>query len=166
MAPDRNVRVEGLSLYFMPVKTRIPLKFGPETTTHATCARVRIAVASRQGIRAEGWGETPLSVAWVWPCELSYDSRLAAMQEFCILLAGAWKDFTVWGHPMEVGHLFLQDSLPALLTAFNAKRAADDLPEMPWLAALVCQASFDIALFDAYGNLHGLPVFDTLGPGS
>jgi len=164
MALDRDVRVEGLSLYFMPVKTRIPLKFGPETTTHATCARVRIAVASRQGLRVEGWGETPLSVAWVWPCELSYDSRLAAMQEFCVLLSEVWKDFPVWGHPMEIGHIFLQESLPALLATFNAKRVVEHLPEMPWLAALVCQASFDLALFDAYGKLHGLPVFDTLGP--
>jgi hypothetical protein len=53
MAFDRNVRVEGLSLYFLPVKTRIPLKFGPETTTHATCARVRVEVSSRLGARAE-----------------------------------------------------------------------------------------------------------------
>lgn len=164
MAFNRDIRVEGLSLFYLPVKTRIPLKFGPETTTHATCARVRIDVSSRQGLHAVGWGETPLSVAWVWPCELSYDSRLAAMQEFCLLLARAWKDFPLWGHPMEIGHAFLQESLPVLFGEFNARRTALRLPEMPWLAALVCSASFDLALFDAYGNLHGLSAFDTLGP--
>jgi len=164
MASDKDIRVEGVSLYFLPVKTRIPLKFGPETTTHATCARVRVEVSTERGGRAEGWGETPLSVAWVWPCELSYESRLVAMQDFCIVIARAWKDFPLRGHPMEIGHLFLQDVLPSLLSAFNAKRAAGGLPEMPWLGALVCLASFDLALFDAYGTLHGLPVFDTLGP--
>lgn len=164
MAPERDIRVDGLSLYFLPVKTRIPLKFGPETTTHATCVRVRVAVVSTSGLRAEGWGETPLSVAWVWPGELSYDLRLAAMQDFCIVLANGLQKYPVSGHPMEIGHSFVQDLLPALLSKFNAERRSEGLPEMPWLAALVCQASFDLALFDAYGNLHNLPVFDTLAP--
>ena len=32
---------------------------------------------------------------------------------------------------------------------------------MPWLAALVCCSPFDIALHDAYGQLLGVPVYDT-----
>jgi L-alanine-DL-glutamate epimerase-like enolase superfamily enzyme len=32
---------------------------------------------------------------------------------------------------------------------------------MPWLAALVCCSAFDIALHDAYGALHKLPVYET-----
>lgn len=164
MANERDIRVEGLSIYYLNIETRIPLKFGPETTTHATCARVRIAVSSRQGKRAEGWGETPLSVAWVWPGELSYNMRLAAMQDFCLLLAKEWKDAPLWGHPMEIGHSFLQEKLPVLLDDFNTVRAAQGQPAMPWLAALVCSSPFDLALFDAYGTLHGYPVFDTLGP--
>ncbi len=32
---------------------------------------------------------------------------------------------------------------------------------MPWLAALVCCSAFDLALHDAYGVLHGVPVYDT-----
>ena len=32
---------------------------------------------------------------------------------------------------------------------------------MPWLAALVCASAFDIAVHDAYGNLHGVPVYET-----
>jgi len=35
---------------------------------------------------------------------------------------------------------------------------------MPWLAALVCCSAFDIALHDAYGILHGCPVYETYGP--
>ena len=35
---------------------------------------------------------------------------------------------------------------------------------MPWLAALVCCSLFDIAVHDAYGNLHGLSVYETYGP--
>jgi len=162
MPAKQDIRIEAISLYFLPVKTRIPLKFGIETTTHVCCARVRVIVSSRKGKRAEGWGETPLSAAWAWPSDFSYDARLTAMQDFCVILAQVWNDFKAWGHPMELGHAFLNDILPEVLASFNEKRMAINLPEMPWLSALLCTASFDIALFDAYGNLHGLPIFETL----
>jgi L-alanine-DL-glutamate epimerase-like enolase superfamily enzyme len=32
---------------------------------------------------------------------------------------------------------------------------------MPWLSALVCCSLFDIALHDAYGNLHKMPIYET-----
>ena len=35
---------------------------------------------------------------------------------------------------------------------------------MPWLAALVCNSAFDIALHDAFGRLAGRPVYQTYGP--
>jgi len=35
---------------------------------------------------------------------------------------------------------------------------------MPWLAALVCCSPFDIAIHDAYGQLHQRPVYETYGP--
>jgi len=56
-----------LALYFLPVATRVPLKFGPEVLTEVTCARVRMTVRDASGRRAVGWGETPLSAQWVWP---------------------------------------------------------------------------------------------------
>jgi hypothetical protein len=43
-------------LYFLPIKTRIPLKFGPETTTHTTCARALVRVEDHHGRVSEGWG--------------------------------------------------------------------------------------------------------------
>jgi L-alanine-DL-glutamate epimerase-like enolase superfamily enzyme len=49
--------------------------------------------------------------------------------------------------------------LHKLLEDFNGTRPGRE--PMPWLAALVCCSAFDIALHDAYGNLHGLPVYDT-----
>src|ERR687885_303602 len=115
-----DVRPVSASLYFLPIRTRMPLKFGPEVTTEVTCARVRLTVADARGRTAEGWGETPLSVQWVWPSALSYEARHEAMQAFCVHLAGAWASFqTSSGHPMEVGHAFQTDRLPALLAQFN-----------------------------------------------
>lgn len=153
-----DVHCTGASVRFLNVRTRVPLKFGSETLTQVTCARVNLAVENRDGRRASGWGETPLSVQWVWPGPLSYEERHAALSEFCIRLTGAWASFPAAGHPMEIGHAFLEACLPALLREFNLDRSGK---EMPWLAALACCSAFDIALHDAYGVLHGVPVYTT-----
>ncbi|MEQ8836086.1 MAG: hypothetical protein RID07_04705 [Lacipirellulaceae bacterium] len=60
-----DVQLRGAELYFLPVKTRVPLKFGTETLTSVTCARVQVEVADQHGNTATGWGEVPLSVQWV-----------------------------------------------------------------------------------------------------
>jgi len=159
MPKPTDVTPKDVSLYFLPVETRVPLKFGAETLTHVTCARVCMKVQDKQGNVAEGWGETPLSVTWVWPSTLSYDQRNAALQEFCVILANAWKKFYTTGHAMEIGYAFIERQLPVLLEQFNHKRG--DAEPMPWLAALVCCSAFDIALHDAYGVLHELPTYET-----
>ena len=158
-----GVRPVSASVYFLPVETRVPLKFGPETLTHVTCARVRVVVADQAGRRSEGWGETPLSVQWVWPSHLPYEERHQALRQFTVQIAEAWTTFGEAGHPIEVGHAFQVEVLPGLLADLNGKRGADAEP-MPWLAALVCCSAFDIAVHDAYGRLHGRPVYQTYRP--
>ena len=74
-----DIRPVGVRLYFLPVKMRVPLKFGHEVVTEVTCARACLTVEDREGHRAEGWGETPLSVGWVWPGELPYADRHEAL---------------------------------------------------------------------------------------
>lgn len=158
MSKITDVRPKGADLFFLPVQTRIPLKFGTETLTSVTCARVSLRVEDRRGRSAVGWGETPLSVQWVWPSARPYQERHAALKDFCEALSRAWTEFDVIGHPLEAGHAFLEKRLPALLDEFNDGRSGE---AMPWLAALVCCSAFDIALHDAYGVLHGLPVYET-----
>ncbi|HOE12971.1 MAG TPA: hypothetical protein PLQ35_17415 [bacterium] len=159
MAKETDVRPVGAALYFLPVETRVPLKFGAETLTHVTCARARLTVEGPNGNRAEGWGETPLSVQWVWPSALPYEERHQALKNFCIRLTRAWTETPHHGHPMEIGHAFQETELKDLLEEFNRWREHSE--PMPWLAALVCCSAFDIALHDAYGNLHGVPVYRT-----
>ena len=162
MAKPSDVRPIGAALYFLPVETRMPLKFGAETLTSVTCARVRLRARTREGSEAEGWGETPLSVQWVWPSALPYEERHEALKQFCIGLALEWGTFAETGHPMEVGHAFIQHRLPALLSDFNTRRKRHGQEEpMPWLAALVCCSAFDLALHDAYGVLLGQPTYET-----
>ncbi|MHC4281230.1 MAG: enolase C-terminal domain-like protein [Planctomycetota bacterium] len=106
-----------------------------------------MTITDDNGNKAEGWGETPLSVQWAWPSATAYQDRAEAMQSFCCCLAKAWSQFEFSGHPIEVGHEFIKSVLPELL--------------MPWLAALICCSLFDIALHDAYGNLHEIDIYDT-----
>jgi L-alanine-DL-glutamate epimerase-like enolase superfamily enzyme len=168
MTHSTDVRTCGAELYFLPVETRVPLKFGPETLTYVTCARVRLEVVDASGRIASGWGETPLSVQWAWPSQLSYSERHEALRRFCRMLTSAWAKFAVWGHPMEVGHAFQRLVLPGLLKELNQERndSDADAPDepMPWLAALICCSAFDIALHDAYGVLHGQPIYELYGP--
>ncbi len=154
-----DIQLKDVALYFLPVETRVPLKFGPETLTSVTCARVRVTVQDQTGATAIGWGETPLSVQWVWPSQLPYAPRHEALKAFCLVLAEAWNNFNAKGHAMEIGHSFIEDSLPGLLDAFNSGRDAEE--PMPWLAALVCCSAFDIAVHDAYGTIHKRPVYST-----
>jgi L-alanine-DL-glutamate epimerase-like enolase superfamily enzyme len=119
MTKSTDIRVIGARLYFIPILTRVPLKFGPETVTSVTCARACVRVTDSRGRTAEGWGETPLSVQWVWASKLPYEPRLEALKGFCIRLAEAWTKFDGFGHPIEVGHDFQEQVLPRLRAELN-----------------------------------------------
>jgi L-alanine-DL-glutamate epimerase-like enolase superfamily enzyme len=160
MAKSTDLRVVGAALYFAPITTRVPLKFGTETVTSVTVARASVTVTGADGRRAVGWGETPLSVQWVWPSALPYETRHRAMQAFCARLAAAWAGFSGSGHAMEVGFDFQTQELPRQLASFNAGQP-EGVEPMPWLAALVCCSLFDLALHDAYGRRLQLPVYET-----
>ncbi|MCS1410832.1 MAG: hypothetical protein M2R45_04027 [Verrucomicrobia subdivision 3 bacterium] len=146
-------------LYFLPVDTRVPLKFGAEVTTYVTVARVRVTVVTRDGRSADGWGETPLSVQWVWPQEGNFEERDQSLKDFCAQLVTAWARFEHYGDPVDVGITFQEQVLRPLHAAFNRSRADDD--QMPWLAALVCCSLFDLAVHDAFGKALDRPVYQT-----
>lgn len=154
-----DIMVKGLELFYLPVQTRVPLKFGSEVLTSVTCARVCVRTENRRGEQAQGWGETPLSVQWVWPSVLSYDVRERALKRMCELIA---QDLAVWqeqGHAFELGHAYQKERLPGLVEAFNAVSGLSE--PIPYLAALVCFSPFDIALHDAYGVTNQVPVYET-----
>ncbi|HOW66948.1 MAG TPA: mandelate racemase/muconate lactonizing enzyme family protein [Candidatus Paceibacterota bacterium] len=163
MSKITDVRIKSCRLFFLPVHTRVPLKFGPETLTSVTCARVAVRVENGRGESAEGWGETPLSVQWVWPSPLPYEIRHQCLKRFCLSLGKACIDLTERGHALELGHSLQTLILPGLLR--DHWQTEQTLGErMPWLAALVCCSAFDLAFHDAYGRILGLSTYDTYGP--
>ena len=157
-----GMRICGTQVYLLPVRARTPLKFGAETLTEVTCARVRVEAQDSTGRRVAGWGETPLSVQWVWPGALPYSHRLDRLIELVMAVAKAFAHYRVDGHPMEIGSNFQRDVLTGLLDESN-RRYSDHEP-MPWLAALLCFSAFDLAAHDAFGWLAQRPTFETLGP--
>lgn len=154
-----NISICGSSLYFLPVETRIPLKFGPEILTSVTCARVCVKVENEKGEIALGWGETPLSVQWVWPSKLGYEPRENALKEFCILIAEKLRNIEYVGHAFEIGYDFQKNILLSILEEFNIGKKPEE--HLPYLAALVCFSPFDIAIHDAFGNVNKVQVYDT-----
>jgi L-alanine-DL-glutamate epimerase-like enolase superfamily enzyme len=74
-------------------------------------------------------------------------------------LAWAWAEYDESGHALEVGWSFVENCLGEILRQHN--RQYSNREAMPWLAALIVCSAFDIALHDAYGRLHDLPVYQT-----
>jgi L-alanine-DL-glutamate epimerase-like enolase superfamily enzyme len=133
---------------------RLPLKFGAETIESIQIAHVELEAYGARGI-----GETPLSVGWSWPSDLSFLFREGVMLDFCRLLATEYRpDETL--DPMSAGYGFLNEKLTELLAHFNRERQV----EMPHLAALICTSAFDIAWHDAFAKSRRLPAFETYGP--
>ena len=163
-----TIQTEYARLYLLPVETRVPLKFGAETLTHVTCARVELGCRACGTTGSDstvhvGWGETPLNVQWVWPSYIPLVERERALVAFTRMLLDEWVSFAEAGHPMDAGYRFLTHTLPVALERFNLSERAGAEP-MPELAALVCCSPFDIALHDAYGKAVGKTVYECYGP--
>lgn len=139
-----------MKLHFIPVTMRLPLKFGAETIHSIQIAHVEFSAYG-----AVGRGETPLSVGWAWPSELSFAFRESVMKDFCQVLAANWPEPE--SDPLTAGYDFLTRELPQLHAEFNARHAVD----MPHLAALICASAFDIAIHDAFGLAHEIPTYQT-----
>lgn len=139
-----------MKLEFIPVKMRLPLKFGAETIDS-----IQIAHVEYPAYGVVGRGETPLSVAWAWPSDLSFARREELMCCFCKVLAQAYP--VPESDPMTEGYSFLTGTLDELLAKFNAENNVN----MPHLAALICASAFDIALHDAWGLSKNMPTYKT-----
>ncbi|RIK86024.1 MAG: hypothetical protein DCC67_03195, partial [Planctomycetota bacterium] len=161
MAKPTDIRLVAARVYFLPVETRTPLKFGHETLTSVTCCRVQVTVCDRTGRRAVGWGETPLSVQWAWPADLSYHTRLEAMQRFALRAAESAVASREYGHPIELGVSFQEAHLSRLREEAGARLGPGG--EFPYLAALVAISPLDIAVHDAFGQLWEIDVYDGYG---
>ena len=160
----QRLSIKEVALYFLPVSMRVPLKFGDQVLTNVTCARVRVHLEAGDGKQAIGWGETPLSVGWVWPSLIDYQYREDSLLELTRGIADSilgWSSQSDAKSALELGFDLIEHSLPTFRESFNRDRKATH--QVPLLASLVCFSPFDIALHDAFGNLLGRPTWKTYG---
>ena len=154
----KSVKVVRAELYFLPVDLRVPLKFGDQILSSVKCARVRVEIESSDGMRAEGWGETPLSAAWVWPSSIEYHIREKRLIEVCKLIAASYIESDLEGHPFDIGYQFIGNHLGDVISSHN--KCHEDEEPLPYLGALVAFSAFDLAVYDAYAKMNDCRVFE------
>lgn len=157
-----DIKILNASITITSHANRVPLKFGHEITTESKYCRAYITVQDLSGRKATGIGETPIAVAWTWPSELSFSEREERMVEFCNMLCNRWNSISYVGHPMEIGYNFIQNELNVLLKKENELHKGKE--EMPYLSALVCNSLFDIAIFDAFGQINKIGALECFTP--
>jgi L-alanine-DL-glutamate epimerase-like enolase superfamily enzyme len=160
MSRPTDIRVVGTAAFLIPIRTRVPLKFGNQVLETGTCCRIAVEVEAAGGRRAVGWGETPLSVQWGWPSDLPYDDRHDAMVRLATACAREIVAFGETGHVLEIGIAFRRARLDDLARAAAPPNAAS----VPELAALIALSPLDLALHDAFGKVHGVDTYATYGP--
>ncbi len=152
--------IEKVSLFFIDVETRTPLKFGDQVVSEVACARVCINLVGSRGKVFQGWGETPLSVSWVWPTDaVSYEDRGRRLREFCVSLAQDLEGRSLGATAFAFLHDYSKNSLSALRESVCEE--LEQTEPIPHLARLVCFSLFDIAIHDAYAKSLQVSVFES-----
>ena len=90
-----------MKVSFIPVKLRLPLKFGAEVIDSLKVVNVEFPAYG-----AVGKAQTPLSAAWAWPGEESFSFRENMMSEFCLFVADFYP--VPESDPMTEGYTFLK----------------------------------------------------------
>jgi L-alanine-DL-glutamate epimerase-like enolase superfamily enzyme len=138
---------------------RSPIKFGGVALDRVTVLDAHYVVETRDGKVARGFGSMPLGNVWSFPSKkLNYEQTLAAMKAVVERVAAINRDYSEFGHPIDITH--------ALEPAYH--RAAEDESKrlaladpIPPLCTLVAASPFDAALHDAFGKAQGLNCFST-----
>jgi L-alanine-DL-glutamate epimerase-like enolase superfamily enzyme len=157
---DMDMRVLEVRTSYEDFRYRTPIKFGGSVVDKVTLLNVHVRVRGRYGQTAEGFGSMPLGNVWSFPSkQLTYDQTLGAMKDLAARMAGITEKLGEWGHPIDL-HLTAE---PEYFKA--AGEVSHGMAEpVPPLCTIVTASPFDAALHDAYGKLHHVNSFQTLGP--
>ncbi len=152
-----DVKITSLTLFYLPIKARVPLRFGFGSMTDIECVRTRVEVESDRGKNYFGWGEVPLNMQWFWPADCPVEDRLLYMKQAISKCADLLLSSGLKGHPLDIGFHVIEEFLPKLVKEVNEELEVDD--PFPWSAALAAYSVFDLALYDAYAKANARPVY-------
>jgi len=175
MDKSTDIRVDDVRFSYEDFRYRTPIKFGGTALDRVTILNVDVAVRTRAGKTARGFGSMPLGNVWSFPSKtLTYDQTLAAMKAVVERIADILRSSTEVGHPIDLTwnleHQFLKAASEISLPpphrgrGVGGEEAAPRAETVPALCTLVCASPFDAALHDAFGKVHGLNCYYTYGP--
>ncbi|MFO7898300.1 MAG: enolase C-terminal domain-like protein [Planctomycetota bacterium] len=164
MAKPTDITIQEVLVEFKDNPYRCPIKFGGKVGTHSTDLHTVVAVETRAGQTADGYGSMPLGTTWSFPSdEVDADVKLVLMKELARRIAAMLPDVLAGEpvHPIELAHVFE----PELLDAAKALGKENHLPvAVPAMFALVAASGFDAAAHDAFGKANGINAYRGYGP--
>ena len=154
-----TIRIESVSIDFEDFLYRAPYVFGGRAVDRATILNVHVAVRTRDGRVARGFGSMPLGNQWSFPSDvMPYQTTLDAMRRLAEEIRKITADYREYGHPLDVN----QSLEPQYLRA--ASEISKSLPApIPKLCTLVTASPFDAAIHDGYGKALRVSCYDTYG---
>lgn len=141
---------------------RSPMKFGGRVVEDVVVYHVETTIENRQGQQATGHGSMTMGNIWAWPTtRIPADRTLQIMLELADQIVDAARGLGRFAHPMYLIHDFEKEYR---LIADRIQQTGKIEEPIPTLACLVSASPLDASLHDAFGRIHQLSSFDTLGP--
>lgn len=161
--PSTSVRVVEIRPSYEDFRYRAPLKFGGSIVDRVTLLNVHCRIESADGRSADGFGSMPLGNVWSFPSKtMPYEKTLGAMKSLAERIGQITRDYREAGHPIDI-NMALEPAYLQAARDISQQLRLDAL--IPKLCTLVTASPFDAAIHDAYGKLHGVNCFRTLGKG-
>jgi L-alanine-DL-glutamate epimerase-like enolase superfamily enzyme len=157
-----DVHIEDVSTDYRNYTYRVPIKFGGVVADRVTILEVNCVVSSANGKSAKGFGTMPLANTWAFPSrKMAFDTTLGAMKALAERISGLTRSYKEYGHPIDLNWALEPMYLQAAAEVSKQLNLAEPIPK---LCTLVTASSFDAAVHDAFGKLHGVNCYHTYGP--
>src|SRR5262245_60254430 len=157
-----DIRIENISFDYDEHVFRAPVGFAGAVVNRATLVTVRCSVRTAGGKIAKGFGSMPFNHTFSFPSKrMSDEAKNEAMKALAVELAKVTRRYQEFGHPLDLNWDLAPQYLTAAAEVSQRLQLADPIPK---LCTLVTAAAFDAAIHDAFGKVHQVNCFDTLGP--
>ena len=141
---------------------RSPMKFGGRVVEDVVVLHVDTTIEDDSGRRASGHGSMTMGNIWAWPSSVvPADETLKIMLQLSEQIVDAARNLDSFSHPMHLLHEFEQEFESIEKAIFEKETLQEPIPR---LVSLVAASPLDASIHDAFGRLHHLNSFQTLGP--